>query len=409
MLRTALSLKSIFIFSVVILATSALSFAQSKNELEKKKAQLQEEINYINELKKQTDRSKKLSLNQMVTLNKKINIREELIGTIGKELNNIDEQINESQSTIDALQKDLLKLKTEYAKMIYSAYKTNNSYDKLMFIMAADDFNQAYLRLKYLQQYAAYRRAQADLIVKTQQSLNDKLNELSKKKQNKEQLLTEKETEKVELTKEKEEQAEVLNNLKDKESDLKKQLKKKQQDAEKLQKAIEDIIAIEIKKAKEKAKSSGSSKAYELTPEELQLSTSFINNKGKLPWPCERGIITSVFGEHPHPVLQGIKVKNNGIDISTQTGASARAAFDGEVTGVISIPGAGKAIIISHGEYRTVYSNLDEVYVKMKDKVTTKQSIGKILTDNSDSKTELHFEVWKWDQLQDPKLWIYSK
>lgn len=402
-------LRNIFSFLVVVFATTSLLFAQSKDELEKKKLKLQEEINYINELKKQTDRSKKLSLNQMVTLNKKINIREELINTIGKELNHIEVRINETQSVIESLQKDLIKLKIEYAKMIYSAYKTNNSYDKLMFIMAADDFNQAYLRLKYLQQYAEYRRTQAQLIVKTQQSLNDKLDELSKKKMNKEQLLAEKETEKGNLTKEKEEQAEVLNNLKDKEADLKKQLKKKQQDAEKLQKAIEDIIAAEIKKAKEKAKSSGSSKAYELTPEELQLSTSFINNKGKLPWPCERGVITSSFGEHPHPVLQGIKIKNNGIDISTQDGSQARAAFDGVVTGVISIPGAGKAVIVSHGEYRTVYSNLDEVYVKMKDKVTTKQSIGKILTDNSDSKTELHFEVWKWDQLQDPKLWLYPR
>jgi septal ring factor EnvC (AmiA/AmiB activator) len=259
-----------------------------------------------------------------------------------------------------------------------------------------------------LQQYAEYRRAQANLIVQTQQSLTDKLEELASKKQNKSTLLTEKEGEKEKLTKEKEEQVEVLNDLKAKESDLKKQLKKKQQDAEKLQKAIEDLIADEIKKAKAKSKSSGITKGYELTPEELQLSSSFTTNKGKLPWPCERGIITSTFGEHAHPVLQGIKVKNNGIDISTQEGASARAAFDGEVTGVISIPGAGKAIIISHGEYRTVYSNLNDVYVKMGDKIKTKQAVGKIITDTSDSKTELHFEVWKWDQIQDPKLWLYS-
>lgn len=401
--------KYIFFFIVFALTNTFNSFSQSKEELEKKKNALQEEINYINELKKQTDKNKKLSINEVAILNRKLNIREQLINTIGKELGNIDQQIDATQANIESLQKDLDKLKTEYAKMIYSAYKTRSSYDKLMFIMAAEDFNQAYLRLKYLQQYAEFRRTQANLIIQTQQSLNEKLNELAAKKQNKEKLLTEKEGEKQELTKEKEEQVGVLNNLKAQESDLKKQLKKKQQDAEKLQKAIEDLIADEIKKAKAKSKSTGITKGYELTPEELQLSSSFTSNKGKLPWPCERGVITSTFGEHPHPVLAGIKIKNNGIDIATQEGSLARASFDGEVTGVISIPGSGKAIIIKHGDYRTVYSNLDEVYVKTGDKIKTKQSLGKISTDASESKTELHFEVWKWDQLQDPKLWLFSK
>jgi septal ring factor EnvC (AmiA/AmiB activator) len=405
----SLSLKNIMFLLWMLVGLNVVTYPQSKEELENKKAALQEEINYINELKKQTDRNKKLSLNQMITLNKKINIREELISTIGKELNKIDVLIDETQYNINSLQKDLEKLKTEYAKMIYSAYKTKSSYDKLMFMMAAEDFNQAYIRLKYFQQFAEFRRSQANLIVQTQKSLKEKSEELAEKKQTKQHLLSEKEKEKQELSKEKEEQVEVLNNLKTKENDLKKQLKKKQQDAEKLQKAIEDLIAEEIKKAKAKSKGSSSGKTYALTPEELKLSTSFTSNKGKLPWPCERGIISASFGEHPHPVLQGIKVKNNGIDISTHEGAGARAAFDGEVTGVISIPGAGKAVILSHGEYRTVYSNLNEVFVKTGDKVKTKQSIGNIITDSSDSKTELHFEVWKWDQLQDPKLWLYPK
>ena len=179
--------------------------------------------------------------------------------------------------------------------------------------------------------------------------------------------------------------------------------------AKRLQKAIEDLIAEELRKARETAKKTGTKptpeNAFGLTPSEMKLSNSFAGNKGILPWPTERGVISETFGEHSHPVLKGIKTKNNGVDISTTQGATARAVFDGVVTSTMTLPNYNNVVIIRHGEFLTVYSNLREIYVKKGDKVTTKQKIGIIETDES-GKTKLHFELWKGKILQNPEAWI---
>jgi septal ring factor EnvC (AmiA/AmiB activator) len=435
--------------AIIVLMLGALcTNAQNKKELEKKKSQLQSEIKLTNQLLNETKKNKRLSLNQLVTLNKKINVREELINTIGSEINLLGNQISDNQQRINYLQKELEQLKKEYASMIYHAHKNQSNYDKMMFVFSAEDFNQAFKRLKYFQQYGEYRKNQAALIDSTRKKIYNQNKELEVKKEDKNKLLLNEEEEKQELTKEKKEKEKVLTQLQTKEKQLKKELAKKQSDANKLNAAIKKIIDDELKKAREEAReaarlkkkkekeaaaaaakienknitASKSTKEIEkeaeieaevetvelkLTPEAQKLSNNFAANKSKLPWPVAEGIISSSFGEHDHPVLKGIKVKNNGIDISTKNSASTRAVFDGVVSGVISIPGAGKAVIIRHGEYLTVYSNLASVNVGKGDKVKTKQQIGVVL-DGDEERSEMHFEIWKGSVLLNPAQWIYG-
>ena len=416
--------------SLIIILFAFNAIGQNKKDLEKKKAQLQKEINATNQLLNETKKNKKLSLNQLVTLNQKIEIREELITTIAYEVNEINSSINKTNTSINNLKKEIEKLKAEYEKMIYYAYKNQSAYTKLMFIFSAKDFNQAYNRMKYFEQYSEYRKKQALIIQKTQNNLAEKVKELEAKRSELKALLGEKEEEKKTLTIEKSEKEDVLIQLQEKEGQLKADLKKKQEDANKLQKEIKRIIEEEIKRAREEAilaaknskathppnpkknttqenpKEVKNENVLTLTPEAQKLSDNFELNKGKLPWPVAEGVIIEYFGEHDHPVLKGIKVKNDGIDISTKVGSAVRAVFDGEVTGVISIPGAGKAIIVRHGEYLSVYSNLSETNVKKGDKIKTKQNIGTALTDE-DNKTSMELQIWKGSILLNPIGWIY--
>ncbi|MCC6252516.1 MAG: peptidoglycan DD-metalloendopeptidase family protein [Bacteroidia bacterium] len=409
--------------------------AQSKKELEKRKAKLQSEIKATNKLLDETKKNKRTSLNQLVTLNKKIGMREELISTIGTELNLLGNQIDENQQKISYLEKELEVLKKEYAEMIIFAHRNQSNYNKLMFVFSADDFNQAFKRLKYFQQYGEYRKKQAALIDSTKSKINMQNRLLMGKKEEKNKLLISEEEQKDSLTKEKQEKEKVLSQLQSKEKQLKAELAKRQADANKLNAAIKKIIDEEVKKAREEARraaaeakkkketsknTSGttnkpdakepedkSEPELKLTPEAQKLSNNFAANKSKLPWPVTEGIISSGFGEHDHPVLKGIKVKNNGIDISTKNTAPVRAIFEGTVSGVISIPGAGKAVIVRHGEYLTVYSNLDNVTVNKGDKVNTKQQIGRV-SESDDDRGELHFEIWKGSVLLNPAQWIIN-
>jgi septal ring factor EnvC (AmiA/AmiB activator) len=195
---------------------------------------------------------------------------------------------------------------------------------------------------------------------------------------------------------------------------LRKQLEEKQRAKKKLDKAIDDLIRKEIAAAKKKATASGkknvtSSNVFSLTPEAQKLSSNFAGNKGKLPWPVEQGNISERFGEHPHAELKGIMVKNNGVDIRSVPGTSARSVFDGEVSGVINIPGSNSAVIIRHGEYLSVYSNLSSVSVKKGDKVTTRQKIGQVYYDKDEGYSEIHLEIWKGTTKLDPALWLARK
>lgn len=401
----------LFIWCFVLLnVTVCPAQKQTKKDLENKKKQIQKEIDQTNQLLAETKKNKKHSLNELLMLNKKISDREELISTINGEISVLNRQIKENNESITGLQNDLTKLKAEYAKMIYYAYKNQDSYSRMMFVFAAKDFEQAYMRLKYLQEYSDYRHKQAEKIVQTKKNLNEKVQDLETKKSDQRLLLGNQETEKQSLTSEKTEKEHVFSELQQQESKLKKDLEKKKQDAQKLQQAIQRVIEKELEKAQAEAAKENKPKPQKLilTPESQQLSNSFASNKSKLPWPVAKGVISEHFGVHPHPLMKDVDVNNNGVDVTTNNGSLARAVFDGEVKAVVNMPGSGQFVLLRHGDFLTIYSNLKDVYVKVGDKVTTKQNIGSILYDDDDSKTVMHFEVWKGQMKLDPEDWLYK-
>lgn len=392
----------ILIFILSFIYTS--SFGQTRKDLENKKKKTQQEIEYANKLLKETQKNQQISYNQLKILDKKIESRKILIGNIKDELSFINNKINENSSIIQSLESELKQLKEEYAKMIYFAYKNKDSYSRWMYILSSKDFNQAYKRLKYLQQYMKSRQKQVEAIVSVQKMLEKKIAELEKQKQEKNILIKDEQVATVALSVEKNQQNSVLNNLKTKEKELLNELAKKRKAAKELQSAIEDLIA------KEAAKTAGANKSYKLTPEEKLISDQFGANKGRLPWPSARGVVTVTFGEHDHPTLKGIKTQSNGITIATTEGSTARAIFDGEVRQVLTIPGKHQTVIIRHGEYLSVYSNLIQVYVSFGDHVTAKEEIGLIYTDkDGDNSTNVELQIWKGTTKLDPSLWLSGK
>lgn len=402
-------IKHYFSFIIVVLiltlGLSLLNAQDIKVKLKNDKKKIEEEIEFNSQLLEQTKKTKRTTLNHLVILKNQISNREKLIGNINQELKTVNEQIILNNEILKDLNNDLEKLKAEYAEMIYYAYKNKSSYDKLIFIFASKDFNQAYKRLKYFQQYSAYRKTQVQLIEQTQQEIAGTLKDLETHKAEKVKLIATLEAERNQLTKERAQQYRAMRNLSKKEKELLATIDKKEKAAKKLQKEIEKIIAEEIRLAAKKAGTTATG-SFALTPAEVRLSANFTSNKGGLPWPLERGVVSNTFGEHEHPVLKNVKTKNNGIDILTEEDAKARAIFGGEVTRVMSIPNYNYVIMIRHGEYLSVYSNLDEIYVEKGDVVKTKQEIGQIHTDVKDSKTELHFELWKGKTLLNPSKWL---
>lgn len=408
---------------------------EDKKTLETKKKNLQSEIDLTNKLLAETRRNKTLSLSQLVALNKKIEVRQELIKTINEEIARLDKEIVTKQDEIAVQDSELVKMKRDYARMIVFAYRNRNSFSSMMFLFSAENFNQAYLRLKYMQLISTGRRLQGVKIAQRQQELNDQLAELEADKAEKKNLLGSEVVEQSTLAKEKDEKDATFRGLQSKEATLKADLAKKNSQKTATDSAIARLLREEI--AKQVAAANAPKPAatntpkpgtptppkpntpptpgntppaptkITLTPEAKTLGENFATNQGKLPWPVERGTVVSHFGKHAHPVLKGVTLQNNGIDISTSSGSMARAVFDGEVTGLTSIPGCGWLVIVRHGEYLTVYSNLESVLVKQGDKVKTKQNIGKVMTDQVEGTTELHFEVWKSGGIKmDPELWL---
>ena len=298
--------------------------------------------------------------------------------------------------------------------MIQSAYRNRNDYNRLMFLFSADNFNQAYKRLNYFQQYARFRKEQAIKIKEEQDEIDRQIKVLEAIRKSNEGLLKAELNEKNVLASEKSLKEGVVKTLKGKENELKAQLKQKQADRLKVDKAIERIIAEEIRKAREAAAKKGKAKkGYPMTPEARELSNSFASNKGKLPWPVSEGVIVSKFGNNPHPTLPNVTVKKNGIDISTKKGSIARAAFNGTVSTVVIIPGQGKVVLINHGQYFTTYTFFKEVFVQAGDKVVTKQDLGVLITESGESSSTLSFEIWQARSegkplKLNPSNWIYK-
>tara|TARA_Y100000589_G_scaffold329530_1_gene376359 strand:- start:1865 stop:3079 length:1215 start_codon:yes stop_codon:yes gene_type:complete len=397
-------LSSLFIIGLLLFAQPV--FSQSKSQLKKKKAKIQKEINKLNGLLGETRTNKRRSEIQLLILNKKIGARKDLISAIGNEVFFLNKQITYQNNQIDTLKSKLLELKNQYTKMVQFAYKNRNATNKLIFIFSSEDFNQAYKRLKYIHEIAEYRKYQSQQIILAAEKVEEKIIELEEKKFRKLNLKEHKKAEFNRLQEEQGERQEVYVELRKDEKKLKANLNKKRSESRKLQVAIKKIIEREIAEAKKRAEKSNGS--IGLTPKAKKLSKDFTTNKGKLPWPVSRGVVSGKFGNHKHAVYEHLTTINNGIDILTNKGTKARSVFKGKVAAVIVLPGGKKAILIQHGEFFTMYSNLAKVLVNKGDEVSTQEDIATILTDEN-GKTEIHFEIWQGNQKQNPSFWIASK
>lgn len=392
------------ILTISLLFSIAVFSQDSQQQLEAKRKKLEKEIVYTNKLLSQTQLSKDATVNQLRLLNVKVNQRNDLIATLDSEVYHIKIKIEEIESLLFKLNEELSNLKQKYATIAWHAYKYSTAYSKLIFLFSAEDLNQAYQRMRYLDQISTYIRNEAERIKEIEEEKNKILTQLKLEKMKKSSLLDSEQAEILEMEKEQAQKTRLKTDLQSQEKQLRRSIKDKEKQAKKLSKQIQKIIAAEIAPKKD----AKTGRTYELTPSEKELSSSFANNKGKLPWPTERGVVSETYGVHNHPVLKKVKTKNNGINILTSKDSEARSVFRGKVVSITKISSTNLAVIIKHGEYFTVYSNLDQVFINKGDEVDTKELIGKIHT-NLKGKTELHFEVWKGISKQNPAYWVLKK
>jgi len=377
---------------------------EGQKNLEIKRKKLEGEIAYTNKLLKETKSSKNTTVNQLRLLDAKINTRVDLLATLNSEVYYLNNKIEDTEDVLFILDEELVILKEKYIEIARHAFKYKSSYNKLIFLFSADDINQAYQRMRYLDQISSYIRNEAERIKKIESEKSIVLAKLNSEKVKKSNLQSEEQSEILELEKEQAQKTIIKANLQSKEKKLRTSIKEKEKQKRKLTSQIKKIITAEI--ALKKDKKTG--KTYALTPSEKKLSSSFVANKGSLPWPTQRGVISETYGVHNHPVLKRVKTKNNGINIVTAKNSEARAVFSGKIVSITKISATNLAVIIKHGEYFTVYSNLDKVYVAKGDEVKTKETIGQIHTDLK-GKTELHFEIWKGTLKQNPAYWVLKK
>ena len=407
--------------------------AQSSAELKRRRDKLTEELQQLNQEYQETASNKKTTLKQLSLLKEQIGLREEKITVINSSIRNLDDQISESNNSVHSLQSQLEQLKKEYAAMVLFAYRNQSAYNKLMFIFASKDFNQAYKRLKYLQQFGTYRERQANYIQGTEQDLHVKITELDKTKKEKGDLLVDQEKEKQTLGQEKDSQLLVVTGLSKQEGQLKQQQKDVQKRIIATDREIDEAVRREIEEERRKAEEaareaariaaakakaenkdvpvlktkiitekSSYSEVLNATPESARLSNDFLGNRGRLPWPVSNGFISQGFGIYYN---EGIKSESDGVDIKSNPGANVRAVFEGEVIKVVDVSGTF-LVIIKHGEYFTTYSNLKSAVVTKGTKVSTKQIIGTVATDATTGETNVHFELYKGVTPVDPKEWL---
>ena len=434
------------LFAFLLLLTTGLQ-AQTKEELQRQKVLLQDQIDLASELLLKTKSTKEASLSELQTLNQKIEARNKLIRTMDRQILSIDREVANKAKEIETLEARVDSLKSDYADLIKLAQRQQKPRDQILFILSSKSFAQAAKRMQYFKDMAAYREQQVQQIAIAQETLAREREALIAKKAEKIQVQTAQEGEKIALQADAQIQEVTVQNLQSKESTLKKDIDKKQREAQQLEQQIKRIIAEEMRKAKERAERSSleneakelglisgkdfssrtSNKAlkqlidkareakgmdvrddgpsFAMTPEARALANNFASNKGALPWPVERGIITGKFGKHPHPIVKGVIVDNPHIEITTEESAIVRSVFEGEVSSVVPIPGANVMVLVRHGNYFTVYSNLINVKVKAGDVVSLKEPIGTAFTDE-EGKTMVQLGIWKDADIQDPNPWL---
>ena len=410
-------MKKFVSFLIVSLCLLQPLFPQSIAELEEKKKQALENLAQTNKLLNETQKSKQGSVNKINLIKRNIKERKTVIQSLNGQIDALERNIGVLRTEKQQLEERLRYLKADYAKLIRETHVRRNHFSPLLFILSSDNAGQAYRRFRYLQEFSDYRKKQAFEIQRVTAQLAVKEKNLTNDVDKKERVLTEKEREAKKLESDRQQESKMLTQLQKKEKKLKDQQKKQQRQANELNNKIQKLIAAEIRKdeerrrqaANESAKESGKPvrTTFEMSKDEKLVAGNFEKNKGRLPLPVEKGFISGHFGVQPHPVLKHVTTNNKGIYIQAPSGSSARAVFEGVVTQCFMVPGSNSAVIVKHGNYRTVYSNLTEIYVKEGDKVSTKQRIGKIFVDTeNDNKTELYLMIYRDTSIQNPELWL---
>jgi len=385
---------------ILLFWITIVSNGQSLSELEARREKTMADIEYVDRMLRETSTEKAASLQGLNIVNSKLRLRENVISGIKEQIELLTTRIDLNEYAIVLMEEDLEILIKDYEKAILHAQRVSKGQPDFAYIFSARDINQGYKRLKYLQQVAKYRRREAELIIDIKGEIernklkqeND-LEEIVSLKQKEEQ-------QKGSLQKEQRQKRNILNRLSRKERQLRKELRDKRRIAQEVEKEIERVIEEERRKRE----------STELTPEEILNGDDFIKNKGLLPWPVERGVITSRFGIHDHPLLNGTKVDNIGVEITSSNKIKARSVFKGNVVSVFGISGGNMAVIVRHGQFLTVYQNLINVVVKPGDSIETKQVIGDVFSDNADSgKSIIKFMIYQEKNKKNPEDWLAKK
>jgi murein hydrolase activator len=399
-----------YIFCLLLLSTT-LSWGQDEDrqrKLEAQKARLQEEIRAQEQLLKQEKKKEKSVTTVVVQQTAKINTQQKIINVTAKQAKVLGNSMYINQVNVNNLNADLKILKADYAKMILKSYKSRSEQSKAMFLLSSNSFLQAYKRAQYMKQYSSFRKMQGEEIKAKTNDLEKYNNKLSVQKEEKVKLIAETEKEKQELEKFKQEQQKILNSIKKDKGKIIADIKKKQKESKSIEKQIDRLIRAAIAAANKKVGNTTNTTTFVLTPEAKELANDFKSNKGRLPWPVEKGNLTKKFGRQASALEPSIIIESSGIEISSEKGAKARSVFAGEVSDVQMSSNGSATIIIRHGDYTTTYSNISKVYVNKGDKVTTKQQIGEIFFNAFSGKAILKFLIFQNTIKMNPQSWIVN-
>ena len=411
-----------FLLSLIFICTTSLMWSQESQQekLEARKAQIQKEIRENEKLLQSVKKKEKTAINVIVIQSNKIKLKEKLIFTTEKQTKLLGNDMYINQVKINKLKNELEILKADYAKMIVKSYKSRSEESRAMFLLSSENFLQAYKRAQYMKQYTNYRKMQGEEISSKSNQLLDYNGRLNVQKTAKQKLIAEKEKERLSLEKEKKEQQRLVGTIKKDKNKLQADIRKKQQESRSIDRQVnrivrEAIAAANRKAALERAKANPSapvskiavsSSKIELTPESKLIADNFRANRGRLPYPVEKGFISLGYGDQPHPVFSTLTIHNSGVEITTEQGSNARAVFGGEVTSVIVLSPLNKAVMVQHGDFFTVYQNLSSVAVSKGDKVSIKQSLGRVRTNNETGKTIIKFLILQNTTYNNPQSWL---
>ena len=390
----------LLVFSVFPL--NAQSYEARQKKLEAQKISLKKEINQINSLIADSRKKSKNLANDLEDLQLKISARDKLINVNNSQLNNLTNIIYNQTEKLTDLESDLIKLKNEYEKIIYSSYKKRSTEMKLMFLFASENINQAFKRFQYFKQYSKYRKKQADKIVLIQSQISQTIDSLKIRKTNKQSIIDENRLVKQSLSQEKQEQNSLFKNLIKSQKTYAAEINKKEKQARLIDNEIKKVIRLAIAESNKNNNSTN----FALTPEGRLISTNFQANKGRLPWPVKEGVIVRRFGTQPHPVVRTTTINSNGISVATSPNSVAYSVFDGEILSVYGFSGGNPGVLIRHGKYISNYQNLSSIFVKKGDKIKANDEIGIVFTNESTGKTVLKFNIFNELKPENPSIWL---